>query len=169
MREINGEIRSLRTALSEREAELHLCEGFLREEKAQNEKALAEVQWLKDLLEAQMRMPVPCGQCKTVSAIREEVARLKAELATQEKRANDNGQERDEAITAWRKAENALTQAQSDIRAAREVLLEIRDKWVPALNRDALEADKTNCNAQSINYRVVVVLSRLPAQSQEER
>lgn len=53
--------------------------------------------------------------------------------------------------------------ASSPVLRAREkeledLVLAIRDKWVPALLRDALEADKTDCNAQSIRYAIARVL-----------
>lgn len=43
----------------------------------------------------------------------------------------------------------------------------IRDKWVPALRRDAIEADKTLCNAESI-YGVVVRAIALEALKKPE-
>ena len=39
-----------------------------------------------------------------------------------------------------------------------DALVEIVEKWVPALLRDAREADKTDCNAQSIRGLIIRTL-----------
>lgn len=39
-----------------------------------------------------------------------------------------------------------------------KALREIRDKWVPAILRDAREPDKTHCNALSVRSVIVRVL-----------
>jgi len=39
-----------------------------------------------------------------------------------------------------------------------ELLVEIRDKWIPSLERDAREPDKTLCNTLSIRSRLARVV-----------
>jgi len=67
---------------------------------------------------------------------RQEVARLTEELKA--------------ARASLDHANGKRTEALRGLSEALLLLMEIRDKWTPALERDAREPDKTLCNALSI-------------------
>jgi len=72
---------------------------------------------------------------------------------------------------AWFLGELARLKDASKEARMRDALLIIRDKLVPALLQDSLEADKVNCNAQSIRGVIARILPECDypkCQSQEE-
>lgn len=67
-------------------------------------------------------------------------------------------------VDGMRETERAMAEgARSEAATLREIVLRVRDKWVPALLRDAREPDKTDCNAHSILAEIVRVLPGAPS------
>lgn len=57
-----------------------------------------------------------------------------------------------------RGAKNRIETLEAALKAKDEALLEIRDKWIPALRRDAIEGDKTLCHAGGIAFLLAHVV-----------
>ena len=53
---------------------------------------------------------------------------------------------------------NEVPELKTKLAMMTEALLEIRDRWIPTLRRDAREADKTDCNAGSIAFLLARVV-----------
>ena len=75
---------------------------------------------------------------------RQEVARLTEELKTARASLDRTSGKRIEALR--------------ELSGALMLLMEIRDKWVPALERDAREPDKTLCNILGIRSGLVRIV-----------